>query len=84
MPDISACAVERVAPGASRPNTPSERTSRLVSRSSLATNGVHTSALVGNRMPSGMTPMTRTAMSLILIVLPRIAGSLPYRFFQTE
>ena len=35
MPDISACAVERVAPGASRPNTPSERTSRLVSRSIL-------------------------------------------------
>jgi len=31
-----------------------------------------------------MTPMTTDAMSLILIVLPRIAVSLAYRFFQTE
>ena len=35
------------------------------------------SALVGNRMPSGITPMIVLATSLTLIVRPSTPGSLP-------
>ena len=84
MPVISVCAVARVAPGERRPKTPSERLSRFVSRSFFGTSGRHMSALVGKRMPSGMTPTIVLATSLTLIVRPSTAGSLPYRFFHTE
>ena len=48
----------------------------------VGTYGRHRSALVGKRMPSGITPMISAARSSTLIERPRMPGSPPNRRLQ--
>ena len=80
----SACAVSRVAPGASTPKMVTPGPERGAWFNISARNGVHTSCATGNSKPSRMTPTTVACSLPSCTLRPSTLGSLPKRVRHTS